>query len=200
MARYEPRVRVFKMGDSKSLEVESNLIENSKSTKGRPNSLDFQPSDLKDEPGRTISATGAKPRGRAFAPGKSGNPNGRPKGARNKTTLAAEALLEGEAETLTRKLIGKAKEGDISALRFCLDRICPIRRDRLVTVEMPEIRSAEDASKAAAAVLAACAAGEISTAEAADLMDLVATYVRLLEIGEIEARLRVLEAAAGVSS
>jgi hypothetical protein len=62
---------------------------------------------------------------------------------------------------------------------------------------MPEIGSAQDASKAAAAVLAACAAGEISTAEAADLMGLVTSCVRLLEISEIEARLRVLETAAG---
>jgi hypothetical protein len=38
-----------------------------------------------------------------FKPGHSGNPNGRPKGVRNKTTLAVEALLDGEAEAITRK-------------------------------------------------------------------------------------------------
>jgi hypothetical protein len=37
--------------------------------------------------------------------GVSGNPLGRPRGARNRTTVASEALLEGEAETLTRKAI-----------------------------------------------------------------------------------------------
>jgi Family of unknown function (DUF5681) len=192
-------MRVFEMGDSEGLEVESDPIE-IKSTEGGPNSLGFQPSNLGDEPEMVYSPMGTKPRGRPFAPGKSGNPNGRPKGARNKTTLAAEVLLEGEAETLVRKLIDKAKGGDISALRFCLERICPARRDRLVTVVMPEIGSVQDASKAAAAVLAACAAGEISTGEAADLMGLVASYVRLLEIGDIEARLRAVETASGVSS
>ncbi len=43
-----------------------------------------------------------------FEAGTSGNPNGRPKGARNKTTVAVEALLEGEAEALTRRAIDLA--------------------------------------------------------------------------------------------
>jgi Family of unknown function (DUF5681) len=186
------------MSDSEALEVKSVPVGGAKSTEGEPNSLSFEPSSSAGE-SMVSPATGTKSRGRPFSPGKSGNPNGRPRGARIKTTLASEALLDGEAETLTRKLIDKAKDGDIGALRFCLERICPPRRDRLVTVEMPEIASAQEASKAAAAVLAACAAGEISTGEAADLMGLVTSYVRLLEAGELESRLRVVEAAAGVS-
>ena len=58
-----------------------------------------------------------------FQPGQSGNPAGKPKGARNKTTLAVEALLDGEAEALTRKAIERALEGDSVALRLCLERI-----------------------------------------------------------------------------
>lgn len=42
--------------------------------------------------------------GRQFEEGQSGNPAGRPKGARNRTTLAMQALLEGEADALTRTL------------------------------------------------------------------------------------------------
>jgi hypothetical protein len=196
-------MRVLKMSSSEALEVKSRPLESepnsTESEGGETNSQKAEPNSSGDETKMASPAPGSKPRGRPFAPGKSGNPNGRPKGARNETTLAAEALLEGEAEALTRKLIDKAKEGDISALRFCLERICPPRRDRLVTVEMPEIGSVQEASKAAAAVLAACAAGEISTSEAADLMGLVASYVRLLESCEIEARLRAVEVAAGVS-
>ena len=55
-----------------------------------------------------------------FQKGHSCNPNGKPKGARNKATLAAEALLDGEAEAITRKAIEKAKEGDMAAIRLCL--------------------------------------------------------------------------------
>lgn len=38
----------------------------------------------------------------AWKPGESGNPAGRPKGARNKATLAVEALLDGQHEALTQ--------------------------------------------------------------------------------------------------
>ena len=58
-----------------------------------------------------------------------GNP-GRPRGARNKSTLAAMALLEGEAEALTRKAVELALGGDTVALKLVLDRILP--RERLV--------------------------------------------------------------------
>jgi hypothetical protein len=64
-----------------------------------------------------------KPRGRPFQPGQSGNPSGRPKGARNKATLVVEALLENEAEALTRKVIDLALEGSMPALRLCLERL-----------------------------------------------------------------------------
>jgi Family of unknown function (DUF5681) len=152
----------------------------------------------------TISATASQAapnaRGRPFQRGKSGNPSGRPKGARNKATIAAEALLDGEAETLTRKVIEKAKEGDMGALRFCLERVCPPRRDRVVNFELPKIESIQDAAQAASAVLAACAAGQISSGEATEIMSLVSSYVRMLETSEIEARLVTLESVVGGAS
>ena len=82
--------------------------------------------------------TAGKQRGRPFEPGKSGNPNGRPKGARNRTTALAEGLLDGEAEAITRKLIDKALEGDNAALRLCLERLLPPKRGRTVSFELPE--------------------------------------------------------------
>ncbi len=62
-----------------------------------------------------------------FKPGQSGNPHGRPKGARNRATVVAEQLLDGEADTLTRKAIDLAKQGDTTALRLCIERILPPR-------------------------------------------------------------------------
>ena len=53
-------------------------------------------------------------------------------GARHKATVAAEALLDGEAEALTRKAVEMALAGDGTALRLCLDRIIPPRRERPV--------------------------------------------------------------------
>ena len=65
-----------------------------------------------------------------FKPGQSGNPKGKPKGARHKATLAALELLDGEAEALTRKAVDLALEGDTTALRLCLERIAPPARMR----------------------------------------------------------------------
>lgn len=44
-----------------------------------------------------------KQRGCPFSKGRSGNPRGRPPGARNAATVIAEQLLDGEAEALIRK-------------------------------------------------------------------------------------------------
>jgi hypothetical protein len=65
--------------------------------------------------------------------GQSGNPYGRPRGARNRATVAAERLLHGEADALTRKAIELATDGDTTALRLCIERILPARKDRPVT-------------------------------------------------------------------
>ena len=72
-----------------------------------------------------------------FQKGQSGNPAGRPKGARHKVTIAVKELLEGEAEAITRKAIEMAKAGDTVALRLCLDRLTPARKDRPVSSTCP---------------------------------------------------------------
>jgi hypothetical protein len=72
-----------------------------------------------------------------FQPGQSGNPAGKPKGARHAITKAAEALLDGETEALTRKCIELAKEGDMVAMRLCLERILPARKSRSVSISLP---------------------------------------------------------------
>ena len=135
-----------------------------------------------------------KQRGRPFQKGQSGNPRGKPKGLRSKMTLAIEALFEGEAEALTRKAIEKALEGDIVALRLCLDPgIAPARKDAPVAFSMPAMESAIDAASAAGAVLKAVAAGELTPSEGTAIAGLVDTYRRTLETQEFEARIVALE-------
>ncbi len=67
-----------------------------------------------------------------FEKGQSGNPGGRPPGARNRATIIAESLLQGETETITRLAIERAKTGDMAALRLCLDRVAPPLRHRAI--------------------------------------------------------------------
>ena len=131
------------------------------------------------ESGHVITEnTGWKQRAGQVQRGQSGNPAGRPSGARNKATLAVEALLDGEAENITRKAIERALEGDTTALRLCMDRIAPARRDRHITFAVPLIDSAADAVKAQGAIIEAAAAGEITPSEASELAELVQGYVK----------------------
>ena len=134
-----------------------------------------------------------KQRGRPFQKGQSGNPAGKPKGARNKATLAVEALLDGEAEELTRKAIELAKTGDIPALRICLDRILPPRKDRPVAFELPKIESAKDAANVISAVLGAVSSGEITPADAGEITKLLDAYVKAFETAELAKRIEHLE-------
>jgi hypothetical protein len=125
-----------------------------------------------------------------FGPGNSG----KPKGTRHKATQAALALLDGEAEALTRQAVTIALGGDTTALRLCLERIAPPRRDAPVTFDLPRMETARDAAKAAGAVLGAVADGDLTPTEGAHIMALVETYRRTLETTELEARLAALEA------
>lgn len=124
-----------------------------------------------------------------------GNP-GKPKGTRHKATQAALALLDGEAEALTRKAVELALAGDGAALRLCLERIAPPRRDAPVSFDLPPMQSAADAAKAAGAVLDAVALGDLTPQEGAHIMALVETYRRTLETTEMEARVTALESSA----
>lgn len=135
--------------------------------------------------------TGRKPDG-TFAPGN--KMGGRPPGSLNKTTLAVRDLLDGEAEALTRKAIDLALEGDGPALRLCLDRIAPPRKDTPIEFELPPIETIEDAAKASAGLLAAVAAGEVTPDEAGRVMALLVSHKQLVESGELEARIAALEA------
>jgi Family of unknown function (DUF5681) len=141
--------------------------------------------------------TGKIQRGKPFSKGTSGNPHGRPSGSRNKASLAMEALLDGEADTITRVAIEKAKEGEAAALRLCLERILPPRKDRPVSFSLPQLATVTDAPAATAAIVAAVAAAEITVSEASELARLVDTYVRALEACDLDKRLRAIEQSKG---
>ena len=68
-----------------------------------------------------------KQRGRPFPKGQSGNPKGRPRGSRNRSTQAMQLVLDGQAEALTRKAVALALGGDATGLRLCLERFLPPR-------------------------------------------------------------------------
>ena len=85
-----------------------------------------------------------------------------------------------------------AKEGDVTALRVCLDRIAPPRKDRLVTLALPD-----DVAAAMAAAVAAMAKGEITPGEAATIVGLLDVKRRGLELIAFEQRLAAIEQRQG---
>src|SRR6516165_65195 len=107
-------------------------------------------------------------RGRPFQKGNCGR---RP-GSRNRTTVVARALVEGEEAELVRKGIELAKAGDVSMLKFFLDRMLP--KERAVHIDLPEMARAHDAVDALGAIINAVGTGQIAPSEAAALAELVA--------------------------
>ena len=138
-----------------------------------------------------------------FQKGESGNPAGRPRGARNRTTILLQNLLEDDGEARARKAIDLAKGGDLAALRMCMDRLMPARKHEPVAVDLPRLDTAADTVTAARTIVAAVAAGELTPSEAADIAKAVDIYVRALATQEFEERLAKLErgpAPASVSA
>ena len=119
--------------------------------------------------------------------------SGKPKGSRNKATIAIESLLEGQAEALTQTAISKALDGDSMALRLCMDRIAPLPKDNTISFPLPHMESANDASKAAGSVLKAVSIGEITPIEGSRVMGLIDSFRRTLELTVIEHRIQALE-------
>src|SRR5215475_1721244 len=135
-----------------------------------------------------------------FQKGQSGNPAGRPRGSRNKTTVLLQNLLEGEAEAIARKAIDMAKDGDMAAIRVCMDRLASIRRKDPIAFELPPVDKASDSVKALAAVVAAVAAGDVTTSEAAEMAKIINAYVCALAATAFEERLERLERGANMSA
>lgn len=127
-----------------------------------------------------------------FKKGTSGNPAGKPPGAKDKRT-ELRALLQPHAAALLGKAVELALSGDSTALRLCLDRITPTLKPTTepVTSALPTTGTL---SEQAAAIYRAATAGEISGDDAAHLMNLLQAQMKIQEFTEIEKRLAELEA------
>jgi hypothetical protein len=133
-----------------------------------------------------------------WKPGQSGNPSGKPRGARHRATVAAEQLLAGEAKALTRKAIELALQGDTTALRLCLDRVAPVRKGT-VRIALPEVNTPADLVAALGAIGEAVARGELTPDEGQSVAAILEGQRRAIETTELETRLARLEAKSDES-
>lgn len=130
-----------------------------------------------------------------FVKGRSGNPAGRETGSRNRATLLAETMFDGEAEALARKAIERALEGDAAALKMCLDRVLAPRRERRIEAELPPLEGIADIGTVMLGVLRAAVEGRITPSEAAKLAGTVEAAVKAIDASDFDRRLTALEEA-----
>jgi hypothetical protein len=129
-----------------------------------------------------------------FKKGSSGNPAGRPAGSRNKSTVACEELLEGQAEKLTQKALEMALEGNIQAMRLCLERIMPAPKERCIALESRPLESVKDLPLQFQDIVRAVTEGRITPSEGESLFNILSGHARIMEIEEFGRRLAALEA------
>jgi hypothetical protein len=125
--------------------------------------------------------------------GESGNPTGKPAGARNKATIMVQAIMERGAQEITDAVVTAAKGGDLSAARLVLERLLPPARERPIFLELPSTDTAEGVAQAQGAILQAVAAGELLPGEAATLAGVVEARRKAVETLELEQRIAALE-------
>jgi hypothetical protein len=141
----------------------------------------------------TTNAAAKQLRGRPFKKGQSGNPNGKKPGTRHHVTLALQALLEGEAEAISRKAVELALAGDMAAIRLLIERILPTKKELPIQVYLPTIRTAADTVEAVAAVVNAVAAGEITPSQGQAMASMISELTHAIEVQDIAMRLATLE-------
>lgn len=127
-----------------------------------------------------------------FQKGQSGNPAGKPKGAKDRRT-EMRALLQPHAEKLVKKVVDLALAGDVQALRICIDRIIPpVREDRL-QVALPDIADAAGCTEAQAAIMRAVASGELLPSQGEALAGLVEHQRRAMYDQDLAKRIEAIE-------
>ena len=129
-----------------------------------------------------------------FQPGKSGNPSGRRRGSRNKSTLLRERLATKGVKLLDR-LIALAENGDVDCLKFLVGRLLPVPKDTPIALDAPGTNLRQQGES----ILTAALSGSITPSEAADLLSCLSAQVRIVEAADLEARLEQLEKAYATS-
>jgi hypothetical protein len=125
--------------------------------------------------------------------GTSGNPSGRPVGSRNRATLLVEQLLEADAEVIVHKTLELAKKGNIHALRLCLERLAPPKKERPIELEVTPTHNTYDLPITFQQILTAVAEGRLTPGEGQTIAAILAVHAQSLEPNELARRVLVLE-------
>jgi hypothetical protein len=135
--------------------------------------------------------THRKPRGRPFEAGRSGNPKGRPKGRLDRRSAWRDDLARHLPEILLQ-LVEAAKAGDMNAIALVLSRTCPPMKATGLPAPF-DLPADADLPTAARAVVQAAADGRMAPGTARELLAALADLGRIIEIADLEQRIRALE-------
>ena len=137
---------------------------------------------------------------KGFQKGVSGNPAGRPKGSQSLPTRLARKLLGENAEELLLVLIEKAKAGDLTALRFCLERMVPPVRSTTVSIILPPIGGPDDIPKCYDTLFESLKQEEITLDECLHLSSVLENHRKALETVVLAEEIELLKEHVGLRS
>jgi len=111
-----------------------------------------------------------------FKPGQSGNPKGKPVGARDRRTDLRK-LFEDRAPELINKTIEMALGGDPAALRLCIERCVSRKRDEPIDIDLPkDLTKGESLSEVGIKILRSLQRKEITPEEAKTVFEVLGLY------------------------
>ena len=131
-------------------------------------------------------------RGRPFQPGNKYG-RGRPRGSRNKVARVCQDTLDSHAEALTKKCLYLAFQGNPTAMRLCMERLTPARRQRMLQFKMPPVKTIADVTAASESVVSGVARGQLTPAEGQAISAMLEGRRHIIETQEQDQRLRALE-------
>jgi hypothetical protein len=131
-------------------------------------------------------------RGRPFEPGNKVG-RGRPKGSRNKAKSEVQEVLDQYTSKMLMTCIGHAAKGNPTALRLCIERMIPTRREAPVRMRVPPIRTAEDVDKAAEQVTQDIGRGKTTAADGEKMMHILESRCRIIDSVNNAGRMDKLE-------
>ncbi len=132
--------------------------------------------------------------------GSSGNPKGRPAGARNHSTEMLKAMLEGQGPQLLQAIFESAVQGHIvGAQRLLLERLLPPLRQRPIPLPIARLEK-EGPAAAISELLKAVVAGEIAPEEAESVTRMLLAQQQASAVEAFEGRLAALEQKLGGGS
>lgn len=117
-----------------------------------------------------------------FTKGQSGNPCGKKPGTLNRRTQLSK-LLEPHAEKLINKTVELALEGDVNALRLCIERLIPKSTSQPIQFEFNaiDLENINNLSLLGKTIISSVSSGFILPEEGQKLMDIVDSQRKLIE-------------------